>query len=145
MIKTLHTEIIINAGVEEIWEVLTNFRDFHKWNPFMRRARGVFGIGEKLEVTIYPPMSPRLTFHPVITKIEPFQEFRWIGHALHPKIIEGEHIFKLEECGPDSVKFIHQEFLTGWLTPLFLGPPKKSATMGFTRMNQALKETVEQK
>ena len=39
-VKELHSEIEINAPVERVWEVLTDFASYPRWNPFIRR--GVF-------------------------------------------------------------------------------------------------------
>jgi hypothetical protein len=143
MNRIVSTEIEIKALEKEIWETLIDFKEFSSWNPFMESVKGVFKEGAQLDVTINPPLSPKLTFHPVITTIEPYREFRWIGHAIHPKLLLGEHIFRLEKIELSSTKFIHVEIITGRLAPLFCGPAMKSAEMGFDKMNRALKLRVE--
>lgn len=145
MTRTLTTEIEIGETPEKIWETLTNFREYPHWNPFMIKALGEFRLEARLTVTIHPPMSPRLTFHPIITKIDAPHEFRWIGHAIHPKIITGEHIFRLEQKDGSTTRFVHIEILSGALTPLFMRPVEASARRGFNMMNEALKKRVEGK
>lgn len=46
--KELRSEITINAPTERIWDTLTALESFQEWNPFMRRASGIVGKGEKL-------------------------------------------------------------------------------------------------
>jgi uncharacterized protein YndB with AHSA1/START domain len=49
-VRELRTEVTINAPAERVWELLTDFGSFPDWNPFMLRARGEVGVGEKLLV-----------------------------------------------------------------------------------------------
>jgi hypothetical protein len=44
-----------------------------------------------------PPGMKGTNFTPVITKIEPVNEFRWIGKLWVKGIFDGEHVFMLEE------------------------------------------------
>lgn len=48
----LRAEIEIEAPVERIWEVLTDFEEFPEWNPFIRRIRGTSQVGSRLDVFI---------------------------------------------------------------------------------------------
>src|SRR2546426_2508439 len=46
----LRTDIEIDAPVERVWEVLTDFDRFPDWNPFIRRIGGNAPIGSRLDV-----------------------------------------------------------------------------------------------
>jgi uncharacterized protein YndB with AHSA1/START domain len=41
MAKQLHAEIEIDAHAERVWQVLTDFRTYAEWNPFMTQASGI--------------------------------------------------------------------------------------------------------
>ncbi len=39
--KQLHTEIIVEAPAERVWELLTDFASYPQWNPFIRNISGL--------------------------------------------------------------------------------------------------------
>jgi len=55
--KELHSEIEINASVERVWDILTDFASYPQWNPFVRSISGELKVGERLEVRLEPPDS----------------------------------------------------------------------------------------
>ena len=48
--KTLHTQIEIDASAERVWDTLTNTADYPTWNLFIPRITGTLASGEGLEV-----------------------------------------------------------------------------------------------
>lgn len=44
----LKTEIIINSTPEKIWTILTDFKNYPNWNPFVTSLTGDFEVGKKL-------------------------------------------------------------------------------------------------
>ena len=50
--KTLHTQIEIDACGERVWDTLTNTADYPTWNLFIPRITGTLASGERLEVRI---------------------------------------------------------------------------------------------
>jgi hypothetical protein len=142
-VKELHSEIEIAATAEGVWGLLTDFRSFPEWNPFIRRAKGEVKEGERLEVFLQPSGARGMTFRPKVLKAEPNRELRWLGHLLVPGLFDGEHIFRIEPLGEGRVRFIQQEKFTGLLVPLFAGGLERDTRRGFEEMNQALKERAE--
>ncbi len=51
----LHTEIIIEAPVNYVWQVLSDFAKYKDWNPFILSVTGNLIVGEKLTIKIKPP------------------------------------------------------------------------------------------
>ena len=43
--KELHSEIVIDASPERVWDVLTDFASYPQWNPFIRRISGELEVG----------------------------------------------------------------------------------------------------
>ncbi|MDF5727706.1 MAG: SRPBCC domain-containing protein [Rhizonema sp. PD38] len=140
----LHTDITIHASAEEVWQHLTNFANYPEWNPFILRASGNVNYGSKLNVFIQPPGSKGMTFKPIVIKVEPNEEFRWLGKFLLPKLLDAEHIFQIEQTGPNSVRFFQSELFSGLLVPIFKASLQSNSRDGFNAMNQALKARVEQ-
>ena len=79
--REIRTEIEVDAPVERVWRVLTDFQDFGEWNPFIVRAEGEPRRGERLAVTIRPPGRKATTFRPTVVAHEPNRELRWLGRV----------------------------------------------------------------
>jgi len=93
--KELRSEIEIQASAERVWQLLTDFASFPRWNPFIRRASGNVQVGEQLEVNIQPSGASGMIFRPTVLKAEPNRELRWLGHFLVSGLFDGEHIFTI--------------------------------------------------
>jgi hypothetical protein len=141
--KELRSEIEIHAPAERVWHILTDFGNFPQWNPFVRKAGGKLLAGERLEVTLQPSGSGKMTFHPVVLRVEPDRELRWSGHLFVSGLFDGEHIFTIEPLGINRVLFIQREIFTGLLVPLFARGLDNDTRRGFEEMNQALKVRAE--
>jgi hypothetical protein len=142
--KELHSEIEIQASGKQVWQLLTNFASFPQWNPFIRQAKGEARVGARLEVHIQPSGASGMTFKPVVLKVEPNRELRWLGHLLIPGLFDGEHTFSIETLEANRVRFTQREVFTGLLVPLFARSLNTDTRRGFEEMNQAIKSRAEQ-
>jgi hypothetical protein len=141
--KTLRTEIEIQASAERVWQILTDFANFPKWNPFIRQASGELKTGARLEVFLQPSGTRGMTFRPEVLKAEPKCELRWLGHLIVPGLFDGEHIFTIEPLGTNRVRFVQSETFTGLLAPFFMRWLRTETLRGFEEMNHALKIQAE--
>tara|TARA_R100000278_G_C5377313_1_gene131183 strand:- start:307 stop:483 length:177 start_codon:yes stop_codon:yes gene_type:complete len=55
--KKIQTEIDIYADVSTVWNVLMDFENHPKWNPFIKSISGEKVPGKKLTVSIKPLMA----------------------------------------------------------------------------------------
>ena len=69
--KEVYTQIDIQAPKERIWQIITNFSDFHRWDPFMNQASGEIRIGAPAYIHLQPPNADGMNIDVVITKIDP--------------------------------------------------------------------------
>ncbi|PSB03931.1 SRPBCC domain-containing protein [Merismopedia glauca] len=139
----VYTEITIDAPLHRVWDNLINFSQYPQWNPFLINAKGEIKVGSQLQITAQPPGFKRMTMNPTIVKVENCQELRWKGKVIAPGILDGEHIFKLEEVAPHRTKLIQQEFYSGLLVLLMAKKLKTNSQKGFELMNQSLKKLSE--
>ncbi len=139
--KTIETQIEINASQQKVWDVLMDFDSHKSWNPFIQSIEGDVREGGKIKVTIKPPSGKAMVFEPTVLKLEAPREFRWKGKLLFKGIFDGEHYFKIESLGGKTV-FTHGENFSGILVPLLKGALADTKE-GFGLMNQALKERCE--
>ena len=142
--KELRTEIEIHASDKQVWQLLTDFASFPQWNPFIRQAKGEAKVGARLEVHIQPSGASGMTFKPIVLKVKPNRELRWLGRLLMPGLFDGEHIFTIETLEANRVRFTQREIFTGLLVPLFARSLTTDTRRGFEEMNQALKSRAEQ-
>jgi hypothetical protein len=141
--REISTEIEIAGTPARVWEVLTRFDAFPEWNPFIRRASGMLKEGGRLEVYIQPPGQNGMTFRPVLVRVLPPRELRWLGRLWLPRVFDGEHAFTIEDLGADRVRFVHRERFRGILVPLLWRSLDRDTRRGFEEMNRALKHRVE--
>ena len=140
--KNIQTEILINTDIAKVWNVLMNFDNYPKWNPFITSISGEPKLGSRLTVSIKPPGGKGMTFKPNILTLEANKEFRWKGKLGINGIFDGEHYFILESVDKDITKFIHGEKFSGLLVPL-VGKMLDKTQKGFQLMNESIKNECE--
>ena len=138
--KEVHTEIEINAGPEQVWKVLTDFERYDQWNPFITKIVGHANKGSKIEIYLETPSGKNRKYRPTLTKVEQGRELRWVGKSL---LLNGEHVFTIEQLHAGRVQLVHRELFDGLLTSIFGKSLDTDVKQGFEEMNRALKERAE--
>ena len=121
--------------------MLTDFRRYADWNPFIIAAAGAAQPGKALLATIKPPGWRAMTMHPTILVAEPGRELRWRGKLFVRGIFDGEHYFRIEPTGA-GCRLVQGEQFSGLLVGLMGAGFFDSVRRGFEAMNQALKARV---
>lgn len=142
--RELRTEIDINAPVEKVWSILTDFDSYPDWNPFIKLFEGRPIEGGTFKVTIHQPEAKPMTFKPKCLKLEVDKEFRWLGSLFFKGLFDGEHIFELHDMGNGTTHFVQREKFNGVLVPILWKQLDTQARKGFEMMNAKLKELAEQ-
>jgi hypothetical protein len=138
--KNIQTEILINTDITKVWDVLMNFDNYPKWNPFITSISGEPKLGSRLTVSIKPPGGKGMTFKPRVLAFETNKELRWLGHLLFTGFFDGEHKFELIDNGNGTTTFKQSEKFKG----IFVGLLNLENTQkGFEAMNEKLKEMAE--
>ena len=141
--KEICTKIIINASPIVVWNIITDFENFGKWNPFIKKISGVPKEGNTIQIFIKPPNSNGMRFEPKILKYEPEKEIRWLGKLWIPKIFDGEHSLTIRKVDENKILFIQKEQFKGLLIPLFTNMLEDTKS-GFIMMNEKLKQKAEE-
>ena len=141
--KEIRTEISISATPEQIWTVLSDFKKYADWNPFIRSISGKAIAGEILNVSILPPGGSPMHFRPVVLCSDAEREFRWKGKLIIKGLFDGEHYFLIRDNGDGSSAFIQGEKFSGLLVPM-VAKALENTEQGFKSMNEALKLRCEQ-
>lgn len=140
--KEIVTEINIDAPYQRVWEILTDFNNYHSWNPFIVQSEGKAELGSSL--TNHMKLGEKINvFSPKITLVEEGRHFEWLGKGPLGSF-NGNHYFILEPTGAQSCKLIHGERFSGWLRGMIMGQIGDATHEQFKNMNLALKELAEQ-
>lgn len=139
---TIKTEIVINAPAEKVWNILTDFKNYPIWNPFIQSLEGNVKVGNQIKVRISPPEGNAMTFKPKVLVYESERELTWLGTLVFKGLFDGEHSFKLVRNTDGTTTFIQSEDFSGILVGLLKGTLGKTK-MGFELMNEKLKSLAE--
>jgi hypothetical protein len=141
----LRTEIVINATPDKIWAILTDFKNYPNWNPFVTLLTGEVKVGNKINVRLEPPEASVNKFSPTVTALETNKIFSWLGVFLFRGIFDGEHKFELTDNKNGTTTLVQSENFIGLLVPLFKKTLDNNTRRGYEAMNNKLKELAEQK
>ena len=145
MSKQITTSILIDAPSEKVWNILTDFKSYSHWNPFIKSLQGDVQVGKHIEVRLDPPGAKGMTFKPEVLVFDINKEFKWIGHLFFAGLFDGEHRFQLIDHGNGTTTLIQSERFEGVLIPLFKKMLDVQTVNGFKLMNEALKARAEKK
>lgn len=140
MAKEITTQITIKATPEKVWAVLTDFKKYPDWNPFIRSVEGNVQVGEKIKVIIHPPEAKEMTFKPIVLTKTDEKELSWFGTLFFRGIFDGEHRFEIVDNNDGTVTLKHSEKFRGVLVWMF---NTKKTEAGFILMNEKIKEIAE--
>lgn len=141
----INTEIVIHATTEKVWSILTDFKNYPNWNPFIKSINGDVKVGNTIIARIEPPESKGMTFKPKVLTYDSNKELSWLGHLLFSGLFDGEHKFEVVDNGNGSTTFRQSEKFNGILIPLFKKELSINTKNGFENMNNKLKELAEQR
>ena len=141
--KEIITRIEIRSNLEKVWKILTDFQLYEYWNPFIIRVAGSPIRGEKIEIELRTAAQKTRVYRPVIIKVDPPTELRWYGKAILPLILDGEHIFTIQENKGHNVIFTQKEIFKG--LGAYLGNARMfdDIRKSFQMMNSSLKLRAE--
>jgi len=134
---------MVDSNPDKIWSILTNFKEYGLWNPFMIKVVGNAILGSKIEVNIKTISGKQRTYFPIITKCEINRELRWKGKSFLPGIFDGERIFVIEKSNDNKVSFLHKEVFKGLGVKLVGNRLDQDLRESFVSMNKALKTRAE--
>ena len=109
--KEIRTEVNINAPIDDVWKVLTDFNGWQSWNPTVVKVEGNGKVGEKLVVTMQNG-DKEMQYFPTVVEADQPRKFRWRAKMLAGFIFTNDRIFELEQVG-DNTKLTHIEAFSG--------------------------------
>ncbi len=135
-----HTAIEIDRPRSAVWDVLTDFESYEKWNPYLSITRGTPREGAAVELHITPSKRSDRTETGKITAIEPGTLLQWESVALYSAIYASIHRFGIQRLDDERTRFDNQKEYHGLLAPLVADDDIKD---DLDEMNHSLAAYVE--
>ena len=142
--KSIQTEIIINAPAEKVWTALTTFTLYEDWNPLIYVVRGKALAGERLRVKVKLSGLPEISFDATVSSCVFPLRLGWKVIFLKG-VFEAYHSFTIEKLDVGISRFIHAEEFSGILGVPVLFLLEGRFCEGYRLMNEALKALVERR
>jgi len=127
----------IRANAKRIWSLLTDAKNFPRWNSTVVSIEGEIQEGARLRLRV--PGTAR-TFSPNVSGIVPNQRMVWTG-GFAP-LFKGVRTFELNPCDGGSTEFTMNERFSGLMLPLVRGSFPDFGPV-FTRYANDLKNEAE--
>lgn len=136
---SVRTSVEIHAPAKVVREILFDFAEYPKWNPFIIRVDGTVAEGNRVNVTVKPVGKAEISGDTVVTLMTE-NRLSWRGSLAIPGLFRGKHDFIIEEAGPGTTVFRNSERMGGLVVLFYDFKPTEA---GFEAMNQALKKRAE--
>jgi len=141
IMRSIETEIFIEAPIEIVWRAFIDFDQYQKWNPFLK-IQGSPVVGEKLLIEI--EVNGKLSkFKPKVVAFEENRHLEWKGSFLNRRVFGGHHYFQFKPVSEYQTHFVHGENFSGILRRPILNKIGEETKKGFIKMNESLKEYAE--
>ena len=138
--KLIETEIIIQADIDKIWNILTDFENYDKWNKFCPSIKTTGKIGEPLDMTVYLKKNKPTYQREIMTENAPYE----LGWGLNWGIFLKSHrLQRLEKMEDGQVRYYTYDKLWGLLTPLVAWLYESAIYQGFVLTANCLKDFAE--
>ncbi|MFN8493191.1 MAG: SRPBCC domain-containing protein [Caldilineaceae bacterium] len=108
--------ININASPERIWALLTNAKDFPRWNSTIQSIEGEIAAGQAIK--LYVKVAPGRAFKLTVTEFTPTTRMVWSDGNF---IFRGVRTYTLMPKPDGFTAFTMSEVFSGAMLPLIAG------------------------
>lgn len=106
----------IKAASERIWRLLTNAKDFPRWNSTVQSVEGEIAAGQTIK--LYVKVAPGRAFKLTVTEFAPTKRMVWSDGNF---MFRGVRTYTLTPKLDDSTDFTMAEVFSGAMLPLIAG------------------------
>jgi uncharacterized protein YndB with AHSA1/START domain len=135
-------ETVIDADVEDVWEVMTDFASYPDWNPWVRRAVGDLAPGSEVDVDVMMGKNKMNVKHLMLNS-ETGKRFCWKDWGWNATFVYGQRCRTLTVRADGQVHYKVDLLIDGAMShiaALFYGP---SLREGLDKETPALKARAE--
>lgn len=138
----IETDITINAPLEQVWQVLADFPNYHQWNGFCSRLETSGKIGDPVIMTVHM----RLGKKPIIQQeiLSDFIQNKKMGWRLNWFFLLKTHrVQQLSRIDQNTTHYYTFDKFWGLLTPLVMALYRRDIQRGFDLTAKGLKNFLE--
>ena len=139
--RSCHTQTIIEAPIEVVWNILADVERYPQWNPTVSKVWGTLAVNRLLYIH---HIGLGLIVPVQVTQYEPPHTLRWHSWGLFAPLVQGDHYFRLTDLGQNSTALEHGEDLTGALSYLVPSQLLSKLQSNYAYHNKKLKIIAEQ-
>jgi len=138
----LTSELVIDTPATTVFEIITDFDGYQRWNPWIIRAAGGSKEGDLVRVTSLVGGKPMKVRHRVLSH-RPGREFRWCDLGWFTVFAFGQRARFLEPVTGGRVAYRCELKITGVASWLVEQQLRSSLQGGLDAETAALKERAE--
>jgi hypothetical protein len=139
--KSIHTEIQIDARLETVWHVLTDFAAYSAWNPVIPGIKGDARIGAEIRFRIHLDRMPVLPITAHIARCERESVLSWTGGR--SPVFSGEHWVRISSPTEGTTRLEHGEDFEGLISRAMGRWVLDRIQTSYETLNAALKRRAE--
>jgi len=149
--REISTHIDIEASAALVWQILTDFATYRRWNPLVRSILGTARRGDTLLVTqrrvdgaaVSRRSAGTTIVRRTVKHVREERELYWLGTWGSASVFASERRFRIESLEMGGVRFYQSERFRGAAVPLVWSRLRRDLTPAFRAMNEALKGRAE--
>lgn len=146
----ISTHVDIDADAALVWDILTDFATYQRWNPLLRSVRGAAHRGDTIVITEKRSRNGKLsrssssgTVRRTVKHVREPHELYWSGCWGSQAIYASERRFRIEDLRAGGVRFHQGERFRGLAIPFLWLSLRRQRVSAFGAMNRALKARAE--
>ena len=140
--RQLKAKIQIAAKIDQVWKTLTDFENWHEWNPTVKRVTGQATQGTTLNITMPGKAGKDMSYPAQIINLQPPTLFRWRAKMIAGFLFANGRVFELKEHDGGTLLVNTEEF-SGLMVPLMGNKLNQFVVPALNKMNEALKAKLE--
>ena len=145
--REISTHVDINAGASLVWDILTDFGTYRRWNPLIPSVLGAARRGSTIMLTQKRGavrIGRTTTVRRTVKHVREPRELFWRSNSALESMFASERRFQIETLPDGRVRFHQSERFRGLAAPFLLWVGlRRDLASSFGAMNQALKARAE--
>jgi uncharacterized protein YndB with AHSA1/START domain len=140
--NSVRAEIAIDAPIEPVWQILTDFEGYRAWNPFTPRVETTLRVGDPIHLHVR--LGGERLSHRVesVTRNQP-HTLGWEMKMGARFLLHAERIQTLTPIDAHRTHYLSEDVFGGWLAPLVLALYGGAMERGFRDCALGLKKAAE--
>ena len=137
------TEIVIKASREQVWLILSDFDNYHLWNPFCSKLETTKVIGDPVVMTVHMTTGKKPIIQTeILSDFDPPYAAGWKLNWWF--LLKTHRLQTLTEIDEQTTRYYTYDKFWGLLTPLVIFLYGNKIQAGFENTAHALKKYAEQ-